>query len=194
VSHPVPGEDSSLAEHMGVAYKVAHEYANRGLANKWDDVLADAQLGLLQAIRRRNDVDRSELEFLSFAFRRSRGSVVDGIRRRLYGARYGAPRRRGNDQQPISIDAIMDAENDDGRQNDLGWAPSTIERGYDGVEVAAVVDSLLSPLHPRERYVIVAAYYGQRTMDEIGAELGVTGARVSQIHTKALRKMREHIV
>jgi RNA polymerase sigma factor for flagellar operon FliA len=193
VTAPVPGEESSLVEHMGVAYKVAGEYATPGLANKWDDVLADAQLGLLQAIRRR-DASRGEGAFLSLAFRRSRGSVVDGIRQRLYRPRDEKRRHRGKDYEPTSLNAILDAPNDDGRQNDLGWAPSTIEHGYVEVEAAAAVDSLLPLLRQRERYVIVAAYYGQRTLADIGAELGVTEARVSQIHTKALRKMREHIV
>ena len=53
--------------------------------------------------------------------------------------------------------------------------------------VRAAVDSL----PPRERRVVALYYYAEVTMKEIGAELGVNESRVSQLHARALRRLRE---
>ena len=39
--------------------------------------------------------------------------------------------------------------------------------------------------------MIALYYYGEVTMKEIGAELGVNESRVSQLHARALRRLRE---
>ena len=49
----------------------------------------------------------------------------------------------------------------------------------------------IGSLPPRERRVIALYYYGEVTMKEIGAELGVNESRVSQLHARALRRLRE---
>lgn len=46
-------------------------------------------------------------------------------------------------------------------------------------------------LRPRWQHVIRARYFEDKTLAEIGRELGVTQARVRQMEMEALRKMRE---
>lgn len=48
----------------------------------------------------------------------------------------------------------------------------------------------LSQLDDRERQVISRRFYAERTLHEVGSEVGVTRERVRQIETRALRKMR----
>ena len=43
----------------------------------------------------------------------------------------------------------------------------------------------------RERKVIGLYYYGEVTMKQIGAEIGVNESRVSQLHARAIRRLRE---
>ena len=43
----------------------------------------------------------------------------------------------------------------------------------------------------RERKVIGLYYYGEVTMKEIGAEIGVNESRVSQLHARAIKRLRE---
>lgn len=56
-------------------------------------------------------------------------------------------------------------------------------------ELKDAIDRSLQDLPPRYRRVIVLYYRKERTMKQIGAELGVNESRVSQIHKAALEKL-----
>ena len=45
----------------------------------------------------------------------------------------------------------------------------------------------------RERKVIGLYYYGEVTMKQIGAEIGVNESRVSQLHARAIRRLKESL-
>jgi RNA polymerase sigma factor for flagellar operon FliA len=62
---------------------------------------------------------------------------------------------------------------------------------YEQTEVRERVRRALATLPPREQRVIALYYYGEVTMKEIGHELGVNESRVSQLHARALRRLRE---
>src|SRR4030095_15619961 len=46
-------------------------------------------------------------------------------------------------------------------------------------------------LPPREQKVIGLYYCGEATMKQIGAEIGVNESRVSQLHARAIRRLRD---
>jgi RNA polymerase sigma factor for flagellar operon FliA len=69
--------------------------------------------------------------------------------------------------------------------------PERPDNAYEKVEVRDRVRSAIESLPPRERRVISLYYYGEVTMKEIGAELGVNESRVSQLHARALRRLRD---
>ncbi len=61
------------------------------------------------------------------------------------------------------------------------------EREEVRVRVCAAIDSL----PPREQTVIGRYYYGEATMREIGSEIGVNESRVSQLHARAIRRLKQ---
>ena len=69
--------------------------------------------------------------------------------------------------------------------------PERPDNAYEKVEVRDRVRNAIESLPPRERRVISLYYYGEVTMKEIGAELGVNESRVSQLHARALRRLRD---
>ena len=69
--------------------------------------------------------------------------------------------------------------------------PERPDNAYEKVEVRDRVRGAIESLPARERRVISLYYYGEVTMKEIGAELGVNESRVSQLHARALRRLRE---
>ena len=58
-------------------------------------------------------------------------------------------------------------------------------------EVQGRIRAALAALPPRERKVVGMYYYGDVTMKEIGSTIGVNESRVSQLHARAIRRLRE---
>jgi RNA polymerase sigma factor for flagellar operon FliA len=69
--------------------------------------------------------------------------------------------------------------------------PERPDHGYERLEIEERMRAAVATLPPRERRVIGLYYYSEVTMKEIGAELGVNESRVSQLHARALRRLRD---
>lgn len=151
-----------------------------------DDLVSAGVIGLIDAVDR-YDPARG-VPFEAFAAARIRGAVIDELRRldgrgRLFWRQV----REGvadEDAQPqaLSLDRLLDAGSEPAVSdasgellerdllNDVGWAITTLPH--------------------RERNVI-ARYYGSAwTLREIGRELGVSEARASQLHARAIAHLR----
>ena len=69
--------------------------------------------------------------------------------------------------------------------------PDAPDAAYEKLETRERVRSAVGSLPPREQKVIALYYYGEVTMKEIGAEIGVNESRVSQLHARAIRRLRD---
>jgi len=98
-------------------------------------------------------------------------------------------------QEPVSLEMPIGGE-EDTRLGDFIEDQSSVSP----VEAASVnllrsqIDEVLCTLTPRERRVVVARFGLEdgrsRTLEEVGAEFGVTRERIRQIEAKAIRKLR----
>ncbi|MDR1989825.1 MAG: FliA/WhiG family RNA polymerase sigma factor [Acidobacteriaceae bacterium] len=71
--------------------------------------------------------------------------------------------------------------------------PDAPDTAYEKAEARTRVRAAIAALPQREQKVIALYYYGEVTMTEIGAELGVNESRVSQLHARALGRLRESL-
>ena len=55
------------------------------------------------------------------------------------------------------------------------------------------VRAAIASLPPRERKVIGLYYYAEATMKQIGAEIGVNESRVSQLHARAIQRLKKSL-
>lgn len=69
--------------------------------------------------------------------------------------------------------------------------PDSPHVAYEKAETKDRVRAAIQSLPWRERKVIGLYYYGEVTMKEIGAEIGVNESRVSQLHARAIRRLRD---
>src|SRR5881628_3793087 len=69
--------------------------------------------------------------------------------------------------------------------------PDSPDKAYEKLETRGRVRGAIQSLPWRERKVIGLYYYGEVTMKQIGAEIGVNESRVSQLHARAIRRLRE---
>jgi RNA polymerase sigma factor for flagellar operon FliA len=68
--------------------------------------------------------------------------------------------------------------------------PDRPDVAFEKLEIQDRVRAAIEALPPRERKVIGLYYYSEVTMKQIGAEIGVNESRVSQLHARALRRLR----
>src|SRR3954469_13138137 len=71
--------------------------------------------------------------------------------------------------------------------------PDAPDAAYEKVEIRDRVRAAIQSLPWRERKVIGLYYYGEVTMKQIGAEIGVNESRVSQLHARAVRRLRDSL-
>ena len=69
--------------------------------------------------------------------------------------------------------------------------PDSPDSAYEKLETRERVRAAIQSLPWRERKVIGLYYYGEVTMKQIGAEIGVNESRVSQLHARAIRRLRD---
>ena len=93
-----------------------------------------------------------------------------------------------------STSPFSSAENVDESQLPAVMVPAEPERPdmqYERDEVKGRVRNAIATLPPREQRVVALYYYNEVTMKDIGAELGVNESRVSQLHARAIKRLRE---
>ena len=69
--------------------------------------------------------------------------------------------------------------------------PEQPDEAYERQETKERVCAAIASLPPREQKVISLYYYGEATMKQIGADIGVNESRVSQLHARAIRRLRD---
>lgn len=96
----------------------------------------------------------------------------------------------------MALDRPMNSA--DGSSSTLGETIADVDAdhplaGLEDRELKAYIRSAIHLLPPRHRVVVVGYFLEERPMDELGALLGVTQSRISQIKDDALRRIREGI-
>jgi RNA polymerase sigma factor for flagellar operon FliA len=93
--------------------------------------------------------------------------------------------------EPVSLSAMADGEErTDYEIPDSGGAP---DEASVRANMAEIVTKLMETLPARTRRVLLAIHVEGMTLKQVGAEIGVSESRVSQIHTAAVAALRASI-
>jgi RNA polymerase sigma factor FliA len=94
----------------------------------------------------------------------------------------------------LGLSALHEQEIDDEKGESLEQRPATAELDPFSIclrgEVKELLQEAIGELPERERQVLAPYYYEELTMKEVGMVLGVGEARVSQLHSAALGRLR----
>ncbi|HTE56089.1 MAG TPA: FliA/WhiG family RNA polymerase sigma factor [Kofleriaceae bacterium] len=210
-----------VTENVHMARRIASVLARRLPPGLNDDVQSAALLGLVEAARRFHP-GRGD-SFPAFAAKRVRGAILDELRRGDMlprRARQAARRVReavrsleqslGRVPRDEEIAAHMGVDIGHYRDKLAGLGSVEMvsldrviggshEPGSDPEQNAmraAVMERLgraREQLDPRETRILAMYYDEQMTLAEIGRLLGVTESRVCQLHTRALRRLRDEM-
>lgn len=96
----------------------------------------------------------------------------------------------------ISLDGLSGRGKETGETGRALWEAMADPKGEDFManihleEVKQILANAIDELLPKERLVISLYYHEELTMKEIGEVLKVTESRISQLHTKAILRLR----
>lgn len=90
----------------------------------------------------------------------------------------------------VSLNEFMEQGSDVANRKDASSHYAQPEEAYEQGELKEVLKDALELLTEKERRVIELYYYEELTLKEISGVLEVSESRISQLHTKALQKMK----
>lgn len=68
--------------------------------------------------------------------------------------------------------------------------PMAPDRLFEQSQTRGRVRTAMASLPPRERRILALYYFGEATMKQIGQQIGVNESRVSQLHARAIQRLR----
>lgn len=211
--------DQLIAEHMSYAASIASRvYQSLSRVVEYDEVLSSARLGLLEAAKRYNE--KAGVDFKTFAYYRIKGAVYDGLRkagwipRTLY-AKIKFEEAANDYLQFMSEHAdsrTMDPVGED-LSNTVNSLASIYIISFDSAEDLDVEDTstpgleksaefrqvrrhmreAINSLPDTEKKLIKMYYFQNRTLEEVGLELGLSKSWTSRLHARALELLLEKI-
>src|SRR6478736_1465492 len=182
------------------------------------DLISYGLVGLINAIER-FELER-EIKFETYAITRIKGAIIDELRHLDWVPRSVRARAReiekANFELAISVEefqeSLLQISNSTVAALDELWSVSDAsgdqvslldtlqdpdapdpEKIVDASELKDRVADAIARLPEREKLVIALYYYENLTLREIGEVLGVTESRISQLHTKAVLRLRSRL-
>jgi RNA polymerase sigma factor for flagellar operon FliA len=204
--------------HFPFARQLAkrHFFDRTGGDIEFADLAQLASTGLLEAIDRFDP--SAGAPFRAYAARRITGAILDGIARMSELRSQISTRNRIRQERARSLAAAradtlsplgaMQALTDlavglalgfmleDGGFAALEEQPDTHAGGYESLawkETVAAIAAEIERLPERDQVVIRQHYFNGLTFDQIGALLGLTRGRVSQLHRAAIEALRRRL-
>lgn len=176
---------AEMTEYMPVVQAVVTRFLARVPANVLrEDLIAAGTFGLVSALGK-NPEDRGP-QFPAYAHVRVRSAILDELRRQDWlsrRARKSVTRTQG--EKPSA--AILPID-----ENAVAEDPTPqeqLEVEQDRSALARAIDELPE----RERLIVRMHYFGDVQLKAIAKELGISAPRVTQLHTRAMARLRDQL-
>jgi RNA polymerase sigma factor FliA len=194
VARPVTAED--IKTYLPLVRQVVARFLRKLPPNVLrDDLMAAGTFGLIDSLRK-NGEDRSPT-FEWYARIRIRGAILDELRAQDWLTRRARSRVTASAVEGQSGRAVVigfDDLTDAGRQSLLDQnTPSPLEIVEGNADRAALAEAV-GQLLERERLIVTLHYFQGVQFKTIAAQLGVSEPRVSQLHSRAMAKLRAILV
>jgi RNA polymerase sigma factor for flagellar operon FliA len=156
-----------------------------------DDLVAAGSYGLLDALRRQAPAERGA-EFGWYARVRIRGAILDELRTQDWLSRR-ARRRFASEERNTSAAVVGIEDLPEERRGFADEAAMTPELLVSARSDASALAKAVEKLPVRERNIITQHYWGGVQLRAIAKDLGVSEPRVSQLHARAVARLKEYL-
>jgi RNA polymerase sigma factor for flagellar operon FliA len=200
-----------VREHAPLVRRMALQICSRMPASvELDDLVQEGMLGLLDAARRWRPTPQGT-PFGVYARHRVRGAIYDSLRRRDALPRYQRDRlRQAEDMEQALTAELGRAVSDEELASALGITPEALRTLTEQGLVASIIEDapeLEEPMAdardapfestalPEKGQQVMALHYAEHlSFRDIAFVLSLTPGRISQLHTQALRRLRQILV
>jgi RNA polymerase sigma factor (sigma-70 family) len=167
-----PRQIADVAAHVSLVEVIARSIARRlpAWAYPFDELRSAGCEALVLALVRHPELAGDELG--AYVRTRVTGAMLDTLR-----SAEGYSRRRKAAAVFVPLEDLVDLGV---AGTELGWTRAQMERA-------------LEVLDPRDREVVRAHYLGDEDLGAIAGRMGVSEARISQLHLRALERLRGHV-
>jgi RNA polymerase sigma factor (sigma-70 family) len=176
-----PAQQELAAEHFYLVERALVRYCSRYQDPEFEDRLGDGAEGLCRAAKMYDADHEDGASFATFATRRILGAMVDGYRVATHMNRQTKERRTMSPLFNRSVMSILDSreveDEEQGMVAEFLKAPGDLEN--DTVH-SLLTRTILDTVEGRDRKVL-QGLMDNKTLAQIGRELGVTESRVSQL-------------
>lgn len=179
----------ALVEHEHLVVEVVRGFRRRVPANVSDDELkAAGMIGLMDALRRHRP--EQDASFDSYARTRVRGAIIDELRLHDWLPRRVRTASRQSDGSPtlhvVSLEDVPLAERAHALVSDQRNPEGQAAQNRTHARLLAAVDELPE----RQRLIVAMHYFDGLRFRQIGTILGVSEARISQLHSRSMEFLR----
>lgn len=204
--------DELIAKHMPYAASIASR-VYKGISNvvEYDEVVCAARLGLLEAAKR---FDESQgVDFKTFSYYRIKGAIYDGLRkagwipRTLYAkikfeeaandylqymsshadSRQLDPENEAVSETVNSLASIYIISLDSNEDFDIEDTKTPcVEKGAEFRQIRLGMREAINDLPAVEKKLVKMYYFQNKTLEEVGEELGLSKSWTSRLHARAL--------
>ncbi len=175
-----------LSLYAPLVQKIASGFQRRLPRNVLrDDLVAAGMGGLWDAILKHGDQHDDGFEW--YVRVRVRGAIVDELR-----AQDWLPRRartKPGEDAP-SVVRIEDVSTLDQSRCLAGVEMESAEAAAEQRSERVALEAAIGKLPERERHIVASHYFGGIKFKDLGAELGVSEPRISQLHSRAMKRLR----
>ena len=197
--HRLPPSSSTeqlIHEHMPLVKTIANRFLRRLPSSvAQEDLLGAGALGLIDSVTRRRGND--EGSFACYTRIRIRGAIFDELRSNDWlprRSRSAKPRQCVGEPPPVAMIHFDDLPAKADRTPAERSPENNPHEALSRKRIADLLKQELDLLPPRDRLVLHLHYFKGMRLKEIGRLLGVSEARISQIHHRALQQLKPRVL
>jgi RNA polymerase sigma factor for flagellar operon FliA len=202
--------DALIHSHLSYAHALSAEILRTvPPAVERAELEAAAELGLAEAARS-FDAARG-VQFKTFAYYRIRGAIYDSLRKMgwfsrsayqdlrfqaaandLMADQSAAPQSEGTDVEALTGSVVQCyMVSLDASRHDAVDPKESPEKGLERQQLSDKLRQALTRLPEKNRKILEAYYYEDRTLEEIGAGMGLSKSWLCRMHAKSIEMLRE---
>lgn len=169
--------------YLPLVRRVVRQLARRLPSNvQRDDLVSAGVFGLIDSLRRNGGDGGAAFEW--YARTRIRGAIFDELRAQDWLSR----RARAAGDVAACFVSFEDVANDD--ESGLACGGDDPSEAFESCSLRHALARALDQLPEREGRVVVRYYFEGAKLKDIGAELGVSEPRISQLLARAIERLR----